>query len=188
MRRTIVIASIIFATVVTGAAGFASTPARAADNEDQSSSQQAPISDQQADQVRQNCKQAQSVLQRLQTTDVATRVNRGRIYEGLLNRLIAPFNSRVNFNRYDASTLVSDAAALNQKFTAFKNDYVTYSDSFSHLLSINCEADPRGFYDLLVTTRDDRTRVAADITDMSTLTDRYTEAFGQLRSSIEGHQ
>lgn len=162
--------------------GLVSVPVWAAETTGESSE----INDTQAEQIRQNCKQAQSVLQRLQSTDVATRINRGRIYENLLNRLIAPFNSRVSANRYDASTLTGTTSAISQKFTDFKNDYISYADSFSSLLSINCESDPRGFYRLLTNTRSARERVANDIAELNTSIDRYTDTFTMLRTSIEG--
>lgn len=145
------------------------------------------ISDQQAAQVRQACKPAQSILQRLQTTDVATRVNRGQIYENLLNRLITPFDSRVSLNRYDATALNGAAIAIGQKFTQFKTDYVQYSDDFSQLLTYNCQSDPRGFYAVLVTTRNDRTAVSNDINNIKSAIDRYTGAFTSFKTSVEGH-
>lgn len=147
----------------------------------------AQISDQQAEQIRLACKPAQSLLQRLQTTDVATRVNRGQIYENLINRLISPFDNRVSLNHYDASALSSAATAISQKFTQFKSDYVSYSDDFARLLSYNCQANPRGFYSLLVTTRNDRSSVSTDINDLKTAIDHYTSTFNTFKSSIGGH-
>lgn len=176
MRRTAIIVMLVLTAVTVG---LTSVPVRAADTS-------TDISDTQVDQIRQNCKQAQSVLQRLHQTDAATRVTRGRIYESLLNRLIAPFNSRVSLNRYDASALTTTTTAINQKFTAFKTDYQLYTDSFDRLLSINCEADPRGFYTILVTTRAAREKVSNDISELNTLFDRYGESFNALSQSIEG--
>lgn len=174
--RLIAIAVIIGVGVVS-----ADVPAFAADP----GSDPAAISDDQAANVRQNCKQAQSVLQRLQNTDVATRVNRGRIYENLINRLITPFNNRVNVNRYDASALALATSQITAQFAAFKSDYSTYENSFSSLLSFNCEADPRGFYSLLVTTREGRTKVSDDIGALDTAISGYTSAFTDLRRGID---
>ena len=158
--------------------GLASAPVQAADVAN------VPTTDAQLLQIKQNCKQAQSELQRLQTTDVATRVNRGRIYESLLNNLIAPFNSRVSLNRGDASVLATTTTAISQKFTDFKNDYVTYSDLLSQTLSVNCESNPNTFYNLLVATRTARTTVATDVIDLNGLLDSYTSGYGTLRTTV----
>ncbi len=174
MRRIIIV--LLAALTV----GLASVPVRAVDVVN------AQISDAQLQQIKQNCKQAQSELQRLQTTDVATRVNRGRIYESLLNNLIAPFNSRVSLNRSDASILTTTTTAISQKFTDFKNDYVTYSDLLARTLSVDCESNPSSFYNLLVATRTARTAVATDVTDLNGLLDSYTSAYGTLRTTILG--
>lgn len=178
MRRTVTIASMLFIALMIG---LTSVPVRAADTP-------LEISDTQLEQIKQNCKQAQSVLQRLETTDVVTRVSRGRLYENLLNHLLAPFNSRVSLNRLDASTLTSTTTSITQKFADFKTDYQEYADSLSSLLSIKCESDPRGFYTLLVSTRDSREKVANDITDLNTLLDRYSDAFTALRATIVSKQ
>ena len=180
MRRIISFAFIILASL---AVGLASVPVRAADPP-----VSVTVTDAQAELIKQNCKQAQSLLQRLQTADVVTRVNRGRIYESLLNRLITPFNARVSFNRYDANALTTVTSTLNQRFTDFKSDYQIYADSLSNLLAVDCEAHPRPFYTLLVSTRDLRGKVATDVADINTLIDRYTVAFGSLRSTIERAQ
>lgn len=143
-----------------------------------------PLPDDQLSLIRQNCKQAQSILQRLQATDVATRINRGRIYDNLLSKLITPFNSRVTSNNYNAVDLTTAAGDINHKFSDFKTDYSSYEDSFSSLLSKDCEADPQGFYDLLQTTREARGRVATDIADLNIDVSHYTDSFTALRTSI----
>ena len=174
MRRIVII--LLAALTV----GLASVPVNAVDVPN------IPTTDTQLQQIRQNCKQAQSELQRLQTTDVATRVNRGRIYESLLNNLIAAFNSRVSLNHNDASVLATTTTAITQKFTDFKNDYVTYSDLLSRTLSVNCELNPSSFYNLLVATRTARATVATDVTDINGLLDSYTNAYETLRTSLLG--
>ena len=174
---------VVLVVLVVLIGGLSGAPVLAADNIGADGS---ALSDAQVQQVRQNCKQAQSLLQRLQSTDVATRINRGRIYENLLNRLVTPFNSRVGLNRYDASSLTLATATIRQKFEDFKTDYSTYENSFSNVLRFNCEADPRGFYTLLATIRSARERVAEDVTSLNGAIDDYTAAFTTLRMDVKG--
>jgi hypothetical protein len=143
------------------------------------------LTDAQVSTIRQNCTQAQSTLQRLQSTDVATRVSRGQIYENLLSRLIEPFNTRVDDNSYDATQLLATTSDLTGRFNDFKTDYSSYADSFTGLLSMNCVANPRGFYGLLATVREKRTLVATDIADLDSGLSKYEAGFTTLRSSIE---
>jgi hypothetical protein len=175
MRRVFLL---VIVALAVGLASMPLLPVRAAEAVE--------MSDEQVEQVKQNCKQAQSIMQRLQTTDVVTRTNRGRIYENMLNQLISHFNSRVSLNRYDAASLTTTTTAITQKFSSFKTDYQVYADLLSSVLSTNCESDPRGFYAELVATRSARETVANDVADLNTLFDRYEEAFNLLRTSIEG--
>lgn len=178
-KRIFITGFLVLTAFVTAAVlSVGELPVRAADQTTQ-------ISDAQAEQVQRNCKQAQSTLQRLQTTDVATRINRGRIYENLLNRLIAPFNARVSLNRFDASSLTAASAQISKQFTNFKSDYQSYADSFAKLLTINCESDPHGFYSLLVDARTARQKVSDDITALDAGLSQYTDAFKTLSASVE---
>lgn len=142
------------------------------------------LTDDQAAQVSLNCKQAQSVMQRLGAADVATRVTRGRVYENLITKLINPFNSRVASNNLDTTDLLIDTNAINKSFSAFKSDYSAYNNFFTKTVSIDCESQPRDFYDALTQTRNARAKVASDISELNAEIARYETSFTSVRASI----
>jgi hypothetical protein len=55
--------------------------------------------------VVQTCVSAQTVLQKIQHNDAATRVNRGQAYETLVSRLMTPLNTRSTSNGYNSSAV-----------------------------------------------------------------------------------
>ena len=146
------------------------------------------LSDQKLQQIRENCVADQSILQRLQASDVATRVSRGQVYASLLSNLIGPFNSRVSLNRYDASELTAETAQLQKDFNNFKSDYSQYATNFSAMLSVKCESKPADFYDDLQTTRELRAKLASDVSALDQHFNDYSAAFERLAGSITGVQ
>lgn len=151
------------------------------------SAQSAPdLSDEKLQQIRENCVADQSILQRLQASDIATRVSRGQVYESLLSNLIGPFNSRVSLNRYDASELTAETTQLQKDFTNFKSDYSQYATNFTSMLTIKCQSKPAEFYQDLQTVREMRAKLATDVSALDQHFNDYSAAFERLSSSITG--
>lgn len=142
-----------------------------------------PLTDAQINVIRQNCGQAQQILQRLQRNEAATRVNRGREYETTL-RLMASFNGRVALNKLNAPVLAATTSQVEAKFDAFRADYIAYDDQLEVVLKLKCSEQPVTFYDELTLAREARARVAQDVQDIDTLLDQYQAALGELKSAV----
>lgn len=143
----------------------------------------APLTDQYIASIKAGCTDALQGILRVQKSEAATRVNRGREYESLL-RLVAAFNSRVVLNKQEAPALTSTAARLQTKFTDFRNHYLDYADKIDATLEINCKTAPVTFYDNLTAAREARAKVATDIKDMDTLLDEYQKHLDELKVQL----
>lgn len=142
-----------------------------------------PLTDQYIESIRVGCSDALRGLLRVQKTEAATRVNRGREYEALI-KLVAAFNSRIVLNKLDAPVLTSTAARLQTKFSTFQEDYLDYARKVDGTLKINCKQAPVTFYDSLTAARDARAKVAADVRDMDTLLDEYQKGLDELKIKL----
>jgi len=142
-----------------------------------------PLSDAQINTIRQNCTQAQQILQRLQRNEAAARVNRGRGYETAL-RLMASFNARVAVNKLNSPALTAITAQAEDKFDAFRNDYIAYDDQLEAVIKLKCNEQPVTFYDELTRAREDRARVAKDVQEIDSLLDQYQTALGELKATF----
>ena len=135
--------------------------------------------------IRQNCLSAQVVLQRIQRTDAATRVNRGQTYEVILTRLMSPFNGRLAFNRLDeAAVFAATTKKFEQSLDRFKSDYTDYEDSVVKVLKIKCKDQPVTFYDNLTAAREARAVVASDITELATILQEYRISLDTLQKTL----
>ncbi len=143
------------------------------------------LSSKQIESIRQNCVQAQVSLQQIQYSDAAGRVNRGQAYETLLNKLMAPFNSRVALNRLDIATdLTSSTTDLENAVNVFKSDYNTYSDALANTLTVKCQSNPQDFYSALQEARIDRQQVHKDIQIIDGLMEQYDQQIVGLSKSL----
>lgn len=142
-----------------------------------------PLTEQYIASIKTGCTDALQGILRVQKSEAATRVNRGREYESLL-RLVAAFNSRVVLNKQEAPALTSTAAKLQTKFTDFREHYLDYADKIDATLEINCKTAPVTFYDNLTAAREARAKVATDIKDMDTLLDEYQKSLDELKLQL----
>lgn len=147
-----------------------------------------PLTDEYIASIKAGCTDALQGLLRVQKTEAATRVNRGREYESIL-KLVAAFNSRVVFNKLDAPLLTSTTAKLQTNFNEFQSHYLDYAEKVDETLEINCKQAPVTFYDSLTSARDARVLVAKDVSDIEALLDEYQRGLDVLKTqlvSIEG--
>lgn len=142
-----------------------------------------PLTDEYIASIRAGCTDALQGILRVQKSEAATRVNRGREYESLL-RLVAAFNSRVVLNKQEAPALTSTAARMQTKFTDFRGHYLDYADKVDATLEINCKNAPVTFYDNLTAAREARAKVATDIKEMDALLDQYQKGLDELKVQL----
>lgn len=142
-----------------------------------------PLTDEYIASIKAGCSDALRGILRVQKTEAATRVNRGREYEALL-KLVATFNSRIVLNKLDAPTLTRTTAQLQGKFSSFQQHYIDYARKIDATLEINCKEAPVTFYDSLTAARDARAVVASDIRDMDGLLDQYQKGLDELKIQL----
>lgn len=145
--------------------------------------QAVPLTDEYIASIKAGCTDALQGLLRVERTEAATRVNRGREYESMIG-LISAFNSRVVLNRQEAPALTSTAAKIRTKVDDFKQSYLVYADRVDTTLDINCRQAPVTFYDSLTSTREARQKVASDVREIETLLDEYQRHVDELRQVL----
>lgn len=133
--------------------------------------------------IRQNCLEAQGILQRVQRNDLVVRTNRGRTYDSIL-RLMQALNTRAVANSINVTALEQQRSALNDKFTDFKNNFVKYDAGMNSTIRISCEGQPEVFYASLTQTRGLRNQLAADIKEMDSLAGQYRATVGELQVTL----
>lgn len=142
-----------------------------------------PLTDEYIASIKAGCTDALQGFLRVQKTEAATRVNRGREYESIL-KLVASFNSRVVFNKLDAPLLTSTAAKLQTNFNDFQTHYLDYAKKVDATLEINCKQAPVTFYDSLTSARGARVEVAKDVADIEVLLNDYQRGLDELKTQL----
>lgn len=142
------------------------------------------MTDRQIEIIRANCDTAQVDLQKLQQSDLATRISRGRGYEQLL-KLMTVFNSRTVLNQYDASDMTAVTADFEAEFRQFQRDYITYSEHLSETIEMQCQDQPVTFYDELALVRQQRIDLGRAVIEMERLLDEYGQEVDMLRQAID---
>lgn len=152
-----------------------------------SSSAQAELSDQKKAVIQSSCVSAQTILQRIQHNDAATRVNRGQGYETLVSRLMTQLNSRATSRGYNtsASLMVDTTKRYQQALADFKDHYEDYDNAISSALKVKCKKDPVKFYTFVEEARKQRQNVANDVGTLSTLVGEYRGNVVKLRSEVQ---
>lgn len=146
---------------------------------------QAPLTDAKVTSIRQNCLSAQVLLQRIQRSDAATRINRGQTYEVVLNKLMSPLNGRLAFHRFsEAATFTDTAKKFEQTVDKFKQDYDDYDTLLSKVLKIKCQDQPVTFYDTLTAAREKRALVAQDIDEIKKVLQEYQNLVTSLQKNL----
>ncbi|HYG83306.1 MAG TPA: hypothetical protein VD907_00310 [Verrucomicrobiae bacterium] len=149
--------------------------------------QQDTLTERQITAIRQSCLEAQVNMQRLQYSDTAARINRGSMYEAIMEKLIAPFNSRAALNRLqDSPALVAATTNIERTFADFKRHYTAYEDALSSTLQVKCQDQPVTFYDRLTATRELRRQLSKDIQQLSGLLAEYQRIIEEITKKTGG--
>ena len=140
----------------------------------------AKLTDDQRGEISMNCGSIKSSLKKLQVSDAKIRSLLGANYQTMLNSYITPFNLRLVKNNQNLGGL-SD---LQSNFVLQKNDfnsfYITYSQQFENLLSIDCQKNPDDFYNQLITTRESRKELNQKVEDLTKTVEKYLTEIIQI--------
>ena len=138
------------------------------------------LTDDQRGEISMNCSSIKSSLKKLQVSDAKIRSLLGANYQTILNSYITPFNLRLVKNNQNLGNL-SD---LQSNFVLQKNDfnslYITYSQQFENLLSIDCQKNPDDFYNQLLTTRESRKELNQKVEDLTKTAEKYLTEIKQI--------
>lgn len=107
-----------------------------------------------------DCKAVQGKLRKVHEVDGLTRVNAGQKYESIANKLMAPMNTYLVKEGYDASKMVEVAAKYNKQIEEFKNSYMSYEGELSSFLRKDCSRNEHNlFYQELLRIRQHRVEI-----------------------------
>ncbi len=125
--------------------------------------------------IKSNCPSALATLSRIRLNDAPVYINHNQTYFSISDKLMARLNSRLTFNRYDATQLVKTASDYNVQLTKFKAAYKQYDDTMQDVLRMNCRQQPVSFYDKVATARQQRQKVQDAVVQLKTLIDQYEQ-------------
>jgi predicted Zn-dependent protease len=148
--------------------------------------QSQPMTEAHIEQIRANCIEAQTSLQQLHANDALQRIDRGRTYETISTKLMAPFNSRVSLARADSLNLTTITSQYERRLNDFRAAYKTYEESLSNVLKVNCMNQPVAFYDAVADTRTRRKEVYETTQAIKSSIREYRVEFGAFRVKFEG--
>lgn len=143
------------------------------------------LDDKHIDQIKANCVLVDNTLNQLHTSDALLRVNRGQVYESIQTKLMVKLNARLANNKIDNKELIEISnqykAALNQ----FRTDYVSYEEQLTKAIDIDCQAQPQLYYQTILSVRDRRKLVHADIVNLNQQIDKYALVVDNLGQQLK---
>lgn len=147
--------------------------------------QDGSITDQQVQQIRDNCLSTKNTLNQLHVSDALLRVNMGQVYESLSAKLMDGFNKRVSNNNYDDVDLISATKNYRAMLDTFRTDYKTYEEQLSNTLNIDCQQDPVAFYDAILWARIKRNQVSSDTKSLNQYIEQYQLVVNQFEKDFQ---
>lgn len=139
------------------------------------------------DVIAANCVSAQSVLNQTEKVDAALRINRGRIYNEVLDLMYA-MNARLASNRISATKLVSLTSKYDDGLASFRDDYNKYDDKLNSIAAVKCKDNPSDFYTKLSSARKEREALKSDVDALKKLQADYQAEFNNIKDKINEKQ
>ena len=122
----------------------------------------------------------------IEKTDAALRINRGRVYNEILDLFYA-MNARLAANKVSAPKLVSITSDFDQILTQFRDNYNEYDDALNDLIKSKCQDAPGEFYSNLDHVRTLRSGLNDNIQQLDQLLNDYQNEFNNnVRGEIDG--
>lgn len=143
------------------------------------------LTEAQIEAIEQRCLASKVALNNVHSADGLQRVNIGQRYADISARLMGPFNSRVALNGMDGVELTELTVKYNRALSTFRDRYVTYDDSTSLALSIDCQTRPIDYYAAVEAARERREILRTSVTELNDLLKQYNQALNQFEASME---
>lgn len=149
------------------------------------SAQDNAVTDQQINQIRNNCLSVKNTLNQLHVSDALLRVNRGQLYESMATKLMERFNARVAINSLNNNDLSSVTTTYKSTLDTFRLDYKTYEEQMSLTINMDCYNQPVAFYDAILLVRTMRNQVHADVIKLNQYIDQYQSTINQFEENYQ---
>ncbi len=146
------------------------------------------LTDAQIAQIRSNCTDVQSTIQRLHANDALVRVNLARRYETIAIKLMAPMNSRIALNRLDNVALTQTTVNFNSALDEFRLNYQQYGETISKAIEMKCVDQPVAFYDTIAVARTQRATVHTSVAKLNDLVKQYGDQFSTFRAQLASNE
>lgn len=127
------------------------------------------ISESQKTAIVDNCDKIKETLTTVQHQDSRTRVYLGRYYEIVLSKYITPLNVRLVENNMLSNELMDSQDSFTKMRSSFIINYIEYQKRLEELVSMDCKAEPKSFYEKLVKVRESRKVVQSDTVGLKEL-------------------
>lgn len=149
------------------------------------SAQDAVLTSQQTEQIIGNCTILKNTLNQLHSSDALLRVNMGQLYELVSTKLMDRFNKRISSNNFKIDNLTLAYNTYNSNLNNFRSDYITYEESLTTAIKIDCKSQPSVFYNSLLAARYNRGRVYEDVKKLNQQIDQYRLAMTQFEKDFQ---
>jgi hypothetical protein len=145
-----------------------------------------PLSEDHINRIRQNCVNAKTTLDRLHVSDALLRYDRGKLYEQISTKLMAPLNSRIAINRLEGLKLTALSLEYDNTLDDFRASYQQYDEAMTQALAIDCASKPAEFYESVANTREKRQKLHSHTLSLNNLLQSYKNEFEAFVKKTEG--
>ncbi len=142
------------------------------------------MSDAERQMITSRCKDAQRIMQRIQYVDPIARVNRGNAYSNL-TKLMTALGARTAYNSYNVPSLVGANNSIQNLRQQLSKQYTVYEIAMRDLISYDCSAHPKEFYEQLTEVRMQRADVASTISQIEQQLDVFSAGMLDLQSQMK---
>lgn len=142
------------------------------------------LSDTQQHAIQDHCDSIKEVLKNIQKDDSRTRVYLGAYYEAILSKFVTPLNVRLVENNLSSASLVENQNKLANARSVFINNFITYQQGLEELVLMDCQSEPKQFYEKLEKVRQQRKKVEQNTQQVRGLITDHIKLVNQLREGL----
>ena len=142
------------------------------------------LNDEKINLISEHCSIIKDNIKTIQHEDSRAYDHLGGYYDAVLYNFITPLNLSLIKNNMPNTNLADNQAGFVTARTKFTSDYIKYQRDLEVLLSLDCTSEPVKFYDKLTTAREDRAKVATDVSNLNSLLTKQQKLVTTLKESL----
>ena len=131
-----------------------------------------------------SCSIIKDNIKTIQHEDSRIRIHLGGYYTAILSNFITSLNLILVRNNTPNTNLTENQTNYVAARSKFASDYIKYQKDLEELLTIDCVNEPAKFYDKLTATRENRAKVATDVTNLNSLVDKQLKLVKNLKEGL----